>query len=382
MKFFHLSDLHFGKTLHEHNLQEDQQYVLNQVLRAMDEEKPEAVFIAGDVYNTGMAGGDSVQLLNRFLTDIANKCIKIFMISGNHDSAEHLSFGADLFSAVGCYLSKPFTEKGEVIQVTYMDDYGPVHIYLLPYLSKSRITHVYCPKEPVPANMDEAMQLVIRHLHLNTEERNILVAHQFVTGAERGGSESQTTTVGGLDGINPATFKDFDYVALGHIHKPQNVVKDKIRYCGTLLQYSFNEEKNKNFITVVNMDKKGQCTIKTIPVEPLHKLVTVKGSFEQFMKPYVEQPDRAPVEDYLHIILTDEDDVVDGKARLGLYYHNILQLSYEKKERELTTAGAAVLGDKTPLEHFVDFYMKQNGHGPSEYQLQLVKKFLEGGDKA
>lgn len=365
MKFFHLADLHLGKTLHSQNLREDQAFVLDQVLQAAKEENPNAVLIAGDVYNTSQTSGESMELLDNFLTELINMGIAIYMVSGNHDSAEHLSFGADMFKNAGFYLSKPF--HGEVVSFSCQDKFGKLNFYLLPYITRSQVKRAY-PDEQEPKTMDEAMKLVIKHMDVKKSSRNILVAHQFVTGAQKG--DSETISWGGLDGINPDTFSKFDYVALGHIHKAQKIT-DKIRYSGTLLQYSFNEEGNSNSITVVDMDGEGSCKVKQIPIRPLHQLLTWKGEFAEIMK-------RPTTLDYLRIQLTDKTEIVDGYYKLKAQFPNLLLFTYRGETMEANEEDRALPKAKTPLEHFVDFYKQQNGHEPSATQLKLVEDFLAG----
>lgn len=364
MKFFHLADLHLGKSLHGQNLFEDQKFVLEQVLQEAKNERPDAVLIAGDVYNTSQTSGESMALLDWFLTSLINEGITIYAVSGNHDSAEHLSFGADMLKSAGYYLSKPF--KGEVLSFSRLDRFGKVNFYLLPYITKSQIKRAY-PNEPEPKTMDEAMQIVIKNMDVKKTSRNILIAHQFVTGAEKG--DSETISLGGLDGIKPSTLAKFNYVALGHIHKPQKV-GDNGRYAGTLLQYSFNEEGNKNSLLVVEMNGEGECKIKQIPIKPLHELHTWKGIFNEIIN-------RPPTLDYLRIELTDKLEIVDAFYKLKSRFPNLLVFTYhgetieaaEEKENNL-------YADKTPLEHFLDFYKQQNCHEPTQNQQDIVKKYL------
>lgn len=369
MKFFHLADLHLGKNLHAQNLAEDQRFVLQQVLDAAELERPDAVLLAGDIYNTSQPSGDSMSTLDWFLSELIRKEIVVYAVSGNHDSAEHLSFGADMFKNAGYYLSKPF--KGEVVVFSRQDRYGKVNFYLLPYVTKSQVKRAY-PDEPEPKTMDEVMRLVVKHMNVKKSSRNILVAHQFVTGAVKG--DSETISLGGLDGINPETLAKFNYVALGHIHRAQKVA-DNARYAGTLLQYSFNEEGNKSAVVVVDMDGDGNCKIKQIPIKPLHELHTWKGSFEEIMA----KPETL---DYLRITLTDKTEIVDAFYKLRAKFKNLLVFTYKGETMEAEGIGDnAVYDAKTPLEHFLDFYQQQNGHAPSEAQCQIVKKFLTEAEK-
>lgn len=369
MKFFHLADLHLGKNLHAQNLADDQKFVLQQVLDAAELERPDAILLAGDIYNTGQPSGDSMAILDWFLTELIRKEIVVYAVSGNHDSAEHLSFGADMFKNAGYYLSKPF--KGEVVTFSRQDKYGKVNFYLLPYVTKSQVKRAF-PDEPEPKTMDEAMRLVVKHMNVKKSSRNVLVAHQFVTGAVK--ADSETISLGGLDGINPETLAKFNYVALGHIHRAQRVA-DNARYAGTLLPYSFNEEGNKNSILVVDMDGDGNCKIKQIEIKPLHELYTWKGSFDEMMA----KPDTS---DYLRIELTDKIEIVDAFYKLKVKFKNLLVFTYKGETMEVEGEADNENNDsKSLLEHFLDFYQQQNGHAPSEVQCKIIEKFLMEAEK-
>lgn len=366
MKFFHLADLHLGKNLHAQNLFKDQKHVLEQILEAARTEGPDAVLIAGDIYNTGLPSGESMFLLNWFLTTLITELnISVYAVSGNHDSAEHISFGADMLKNAGYYISKPF--RGEIVSYSRQDQYGKLNFYLLPYVTKAQVKRAY-PDDPEPKTMDDAMRLVIKHMNVKRNSRNILLCHQFVSGAVKG--DSETMAWGGLDGINPNVFEKFNYVALGHIHRSQNVA-DNIRYCGTLLPYSFGEQDNKNSLTVVDMDKEGNCKIKLIDIKPLHPLRTIKGSYEEI----ISMPDS---EDYLRIILTDKIEIVDAFYKLKAKFKNLLLFTYLGETKEVNPDDVVIKEVRTPMEHFLEFYEQQNGHTPDEMQIKLVKKLMEG----
>jgi len=365
MKFIHLADLHLGKNLHGKNLAEDQKHVLQQVLDVVQTQGVDAVLVAGDVYNSTQTSSESMNLLDWFLTELIKLQVDIYAVSGNHDSAEHLSFGSELFKNAGYYLSKPF--HGKVETFSRQDEYGKVNFYLLPYITKSQVKRAY-PEEQEPKTMDEAMRIVVKYMDVQDGCRNILLAHQFVTGAQKG--DSETISIGGLDGINPDTFSKFDYVALGHIHRAQKLT-DKIRYPGTLLKYSFNEEKNNNTITVVDMDGEGVCNISTFPVQPLHELYTWKGTFAEM----IEKPTTL---DYLRIVLTDKDEIVDAYYKLRARFPNLLHFTYKNETIEYKDDNDYSPEQMSPLEHFKQFYQKQNGHAPSAEQLKIVAKYLGG----
>jgi len=371
MKFIHISDLHLGKRVNEFSMLEEQKYILQQVLDTVQNEAADAVLIAGDIYDKPVPPTEAVVLFDTFLTRLSQMKKEVFIISGNHDSVERLSFGSSLFTAEGIHIAPVF--EGNMEKVSLWDDAGEVCVYLLPFIKPSTVRRFY---EEDLTDYTKTVQTVIEHTPVDTSKRNVLVAHQFVTGAGR--CDSEEVSVGGLDNVDASVFEPFDYVALGHIHNAQHCSRESVRYCGTLLKYSFSEVNHIKSITVVELKEKGKNPqIHTVPVTPLHDMREIKGSYEEltFRKNYMN----TPVNDYLHITLTDEEDIPDAISRLRSIYPNIMRLDYDnirtRNSGSLEIGEAAV--ERTPLELFEDFYEQQNHKPMSEEQKQLVGGLIE-----
>ena len=271
MKFMHLSDLHLGKRVHEYSMIEDQEYILNQIVQIAADEKVDAVFIAGDIYDKTFPPVEAVTLLDQFLWALAEKEISVWIISGNHDSAERLSFGSRLMEKNEIHIAPVY--NGELHTVTMEDEYGPIDISLLPFIKPAQVKRFF-PEEEIHTYTD-ALQTALQG-DAPRNRRRILITHQFVTGASR--CESEEPVVGGLDNVDASVFNGFDYVALGHIHSPQNVGRETLRYCGTPLKYSFSEVHQEKSVTIVTMKEKGCISLKTIPLRPLRDLKEIKGT--------------------------------------------------------------------------------------------------------
>lgn len=371
MKLIHLSDLHIGKKLNEFSLLEDQKYILTQILELIRQEKPDGVIIAGDVYDKAIPSVEAVQLLDSFLTELAETDQPVFIISGNHDSAERLTFGSKLFSRSNIHVAGIY--DGTVPHFTLTDTYGKVNIHLLPFIKPSAVRRIF--EEATVSNFNEALQTVLEHMQVNTVERNVLVAHQFVTGALR--SDSEEIFVGGLDNVDATLFKDFDYTALGHIHSPQNIGSEKIRYCGTPLKYSFSEAAQEKSLTVVELKEKGELNIRCLSLKPLHDLKKLKGTYMQLASlDFYKNLNRS---DYYHITLTDEDDVLDAVKKLRTIYPNLMQLEYDNHRTR--SAGEIIVTEKTvqksELELFQEFFELQNNTPMNNNQQELVKELLD-----
>lgn len=366
MKLFHLSDLHIGKRLNEFSLLEDQRFIFEKIFTLIEREKPDAILLAGDIYDKSVPSAEAVQLLDWFLKKLTQTGVPAFLIAGNHDSAERLAFG-ELFFSLGNVHVSPLYE-GSVKKVVLKDAYGEVCIHLLPFIKPAMVRHVF-PEETIES-YEDAVRIVLSHMEVDCTKRNVLVAHQFVTGAMR--CESEDVNVGGLDQINASCFDMFDYVALGHIHSPQSIGRDTVRYCGTPIKYSFSEAGQDKSVTVVEMYEKGQTELRFLPLEPLRNLRVIKGS-------YMEVTNRSSYDersrmDYVHVTLTDEEEVLDGIQKLRTIYPNIMSLSYDNrrtKEARIVQFGEKA-EDKSTLEWFEDFFFWQNNQTLSEEQ----KKFL------
>ena len=372
MKLFHLSDLHIGKRVNEFSMIEDQKYILKRILDLAEEEKPDGIILAGDVYDKQIPSAEAVQVFDEFITRLAGRAIPVFIISGNHDSAERLAFGGRLLNSRGIYLSPVY--DGSVTKIPLKDQYGTVWIHLLPFIRPSTVRHVFENEADLVTDVQTAAETVIRHMEIDLKDRNILVAHQFVTGASR--CESEDVQVGGLDNIDAAVFTPFDYTALGHIHSPQNVGTDRVRYCGTPLKYSFSEVDQEKSITVVELEKKGTVRTSLLPLKPLRDMRKLRGT-------YLELTDRSFYrdmnrEDYIQVTLTDEDDVPDGLQKLRVIYPNIMQLLYDNQRTKTTQEvdAAQAVEKKTEMELFYEFYELQNNQPMTKQQKDFAEQLI------
>ena len=371
MKLIHLSDLHLGKRVNEFSMLEDQRDILTKILDIIEQENPDAVILAGDLYDKPVPPAEAVQLFDDFLYSLARKELQIFVISGNHDSPERIAFGSRLLNRSGVHLSPVY--HGDVEPVVLEDAYGPVCIYMLPFIKPTHVRR-YFPDEGIETYTD-AVRTAIRKMGVDRSVRNVLVTHQFVTGAER--SESEETSVGGSDNVDAQVFDDFDYVALGHIHGPQNIDSERIRYCGTPLKYSFSEAEHVKSVTVAELEEKGTLHVRTVPLVPKHDMRVLHGSYMELTarQNYIG----TAVDDYLHIILTDEEEIPEAMNRLRVIYPNVMKLSYDnRRTRSLNTVGGAEeVERKSPLELFEELYEKQNGAPLSEEQTAYVTALME-----
>ena len=371
MKLLHLSDLHLGKRVNEFSMLEDQEYILEEILRVLDGEQPDAVLIAGDVYDKPVPPAEAVQLFDKFLTKLAAKNTQTFLISGNHDSSERLAFGARLMEGSGIHISPVY--GGEVKPVELADEFGPVRVYLLPFVKPASVKR-FSPEREI-GSYTEAVAAAVDAMDLDPAVRNVLVTHQFVTGASR--SESEEISVAGSDNVDVSVFDGFDYVALGHVHGPQNIGSERVRYCGTPLKYSFSEVKHAKSVTIAELGKKGELTVRTVPLIPKRDLAEIRGTYmELTAKAFYEGKNR---EDYYHITLTDEEDIRDAVGRLRVIYPNLMKLDYDNLRTRLggRVEVARQVEKKTPLELFAEFYRKQNNQDMSSEQASLVEGLIE-----
>ena len=371
MKLIHLSDLHIGKRVNEFSMLEDQKYILKVILNIIDDEKPDGILIAGDVYDKSVPSAEAVQLLDDFLCRLAERKLPTFIISGNHDSAERLSFGSRLMNISGIHLSPVY--NGKVEPLTLTDEYGRVNIYMLPFIKPVNVRRFF-PDSEIESYTD-AIRVAVDSMNVDRNERNIIITHQFVTGASR--SESEEISVGGSDNVDAAAFDAFDYVALGHIHGPQKIGREAVRYCGTPLKYSFSEANHKKSVTIVEMGEKGRTEIRTAALVPLRDLREIKGRYEEIV--LKESYEGTSTDDYMHITLTDEEDIPDVMNRLRVIYPNIMKLDYDnKRTRSNQSVGMAEdIENKTPLELFSEFYQVRNGQPMSKEQTAFMQSLIE-----
>jgi exonuclease SbcD len=371
MKLIHLSDLHIGKRVNEISMIEDQEYILLQILQIIDAEKADAVLIAGDVYDKSVPSAEAVTLFDDFLCRLAKRKLPVLIISGNHDSPERLSFGNRLLENSGIFISPVY--NGTVESVTLSDEHGEVHFWLLPFVKPAHVKRFY-PDEGIESYTD-AVRVAVEKMGIDKAKRNVLLTHQFVTGAST--CESEEISVGGSDNVDASVFADFDYVALGHIHGPQNIGNHRIRYCGTPLKYSFSEEAHHKSVTVVNLSAKGELELQLRPLTPRHDLRSIRGTFADLTDKSFYSG--TATDDYLHIILTDEADVPEAVGKLRVIYPNIMKLSYDNTRTRTSQAidGAADVQRKSPLQLFEELYERQNNQPMSEAQRSFAQELIE-----
>jgi exonuclease sbcCD, D subunit len=372
MKIMHLSDLHLGKRVNEFSMLEDQIYILNEIINIIDEQKPKVIILAGDIYDKPIPTAEAVEIFDNFLYKLSKRNIYVFIISGNHDSAERIAFGSRLFDKSGIYLSPVY--NGKISPICIDDKYGKVNFYMLPFIKPVHVRRFF-PDAEVYTYTD-GLSTVISDMHIDTAQKNILITHQFVTGSSR--TESEDVSVGGSDNVDADIFKDFDYVALGHIHRSQSCSSEYIRYCGTPLKYSFSESKDIKSITMLDIKEKGNIKLDFIPLTPLRDMVEIKGSYNELMlKSFYENT--SLTDDYVHITLTDEEDIPDVITKLRVVYKNIMKLDYDnqrtKKSSEINLIND--MDSKSPLELFDTFYELQNGKHLSDTQRVFLKNIIE-----
>ena len=374
MKLIHLSDLHLGKRVNEFSMIEDQKYILDEILRIIDKEEPDGILLAGDLYDRPVPSAEAVQLFDSFLTRLAKRKLPVYAIGGNHDSAERIAFGAHIMSSSGICMSPVY--DGKTAKYCLMDSYGEVWIHLLPFLRPSTVRHALPERAEEIQSTADGVRVALEQTQIDPGERNILLAHQFVTGALR--CEAEDLQVGDVDQIPVELFDAFDYVALGHIHSPQKVGRETVRYCGSPLKYSFSEAGQEKSITIVELKEKGTVELRTIPLKPLHDLRKIRGTYlEVTAKTFYENSDRT---DYLMVTLTDEEDVPDGMAKLRTIYPNLMRLEYDNKRTRSNAEVTAAerIEEKSELELFQEFYELQNNQSMTEQQKAFVKALLRG----
>lgn len=394
MKLFHLADLHIGKQVHNVSLLPDQRYILERVLEAVERERPDAVLLCGDIYDKPQIAREAEKLYDWFLTELTACGQPVFIISGNHDSAAHVGYFSDLLKKNQLYTTAPeFTGVRE--PVTLEDEHGPVHFWLMPFLKPVDVRAAY-PEEEYPDvktdSYHNAIGSVVAQMDVDPSARNVLLAHQFVvksvgagedTGVEK--SDSEVLSIGGLDCVGADLFDDFDYVALGHLHRPQKAGRETVRYSGTPLKYSFSEANDTKSITMVELGPKGDVQIETIPLTPMRDMRRISGSFAEVTAPaFYEEQER---DDYLEITLTDDSDVPGAFSQLRTIYPNLLSLRYAGTDRTFETSNLTVkeLEEADPFDLVSGFFREQTGKELRPEQEGLLKDLmveLWGGDEA
>lgn len=375
MKLIHLSDLHLGKRMNEAPMSEEQRYMLRNILEIVKEEQARAVLIAGDIYDRVQPSADAMNMLDSFLSELADADIAVFAISGNHDMAERIAFGGRIMEKSGIYMSSVF--EGKLQKHILYDEHGPLNIYMLPFVKPLHVKAYY--EEVERGDYTGAVARVIREADegrgIDKTERNVLIAHQFVTGAERSDSEEQ---VGGLDNVDAEVFRDFDYVALGHLHRAQSVGngESRVQYCGAPLKYSFSEINDAKTVNIVDVGEKGTVRIRREAVRPLHEMREIRGRFDELMKKsFYEDTDYTDA--YLKVTLTDGDIVPDAVRRMRSVYKNILELKYDREITKPSAEKSADIERQTPIEIFEEFYGHVLGRPMTSQQRHLVEEKIE-----
>lgn len=373
MKFLHLGDLHIGKSVNDYSMAQDQKYILEQILAIAQEQKIDGVLIAGDVYDKAVPSEEAVRLFDYFICELADRQIKTFIISGNHDSDERLHFGSALFASSGIYISSKY--EGVLKRYSLEDEHGKVNIYLLPFVKASQVKHFF-PEMEIDS-YDKAVRAVLDETDIDEGERNILVAHQFVAGKsaepELGGSENAAVqNIGTVEKVGADCFDAYDYVALGHIHSPQRVGRDEVRYSGSPLKYSLSEIDNKKSVPVITLGQKGEVSIELIPLEPLREMRHLKGRLEQLLdKKNIISP-----EDYIYVTLTEEHPIPDAISIIRQYYPNTMKIDYENTHtREMGDIEMSqVMRERTFQELILDFYGMMYGCEISEEEMKVMSE--------
>jgi DNA repair protein SbcD/Mre11 len=372
MKFLHLADLHLGKRVNGFSMLEDQAHILRQILAILDGEQPDGVLIAGDVYDKSVPSVEAVELLDGFLTELRARGVPVLLISGNHDSPERLAFGGRVMDSCGIHISPVY--DGALAPVTLQDAFGPVHVWLLPFVKPAHVRRWF-PDADIESYTD-AVAEAVAHMDIDTAARNVLVTHQFVTGGTRSGSEE--LSVGGTDNVDSGVFAPFDYVALGHLHGAQHIGRETIRYAGSPLKYSFSEARQHKSVTVVTLGEKGDVQVRTVALTPLRELREIRGSYDELTaRSFYEHTTYRS--DYLHLILTDEQDVFDAMSRLRTIYPYLMTLDYDNA-RTRAAGGMSVPAEterRTPLELFEALYQRQNHRPMSEVQRAYIAQLME-----
>ena len=372
MKFMHISDLHLGKRVNEFSMLEDQKDILRKILKIADEEKPQALLIAGDVYDKSIPTVEAIQLFDDFLCELSKRKVQTFIICGNHGSAERMAFGGRLMKESGVYVAPVYAGKTQAVVLE--DEWGAINIYLLPFVKPANVKRFF--EDEQIENYTDAIRVAVEQMKLNTDERNVLVTHQFVTGAKR--SESEDISVGGTDNVDASVFDEFDYVALGHIHGPQKIGRETVRYCGTPLKYSFSEIHKDKQATILTISKNKQISLSHHLLKPLRDMREIECSLESLLKRKCEIGNE---EDYMHVILTDEEQILDAIGKVRTVYPNVMQISFKNRRHmmqyETIQMKENQIADQNPMELFEQFYKMQNHIDLDEKRAQMAISIFE-----
>ena len=375
MKILHLADLHLGKRVNEMSMIEDQKYILDQIITLIKEESVGIVLLCGDIYDKSIPTIEAIHLLDEFLDQLSKMAIKVLMISGNHDSIDRLSFGKSLFTRSNLYIASQF--ENEIEKITVKENGITVNFYMLPFVKSAYISHIF---QLQTDSYEECFRYLIEHTKIDEEETNILLSHQFVTANKKNPelSDSETSSLGGIDNIDFHIFDPFDYVALGHIHKPQAMGREMVRYAGSILKYSFSEIHMDKKATILTIDAKKEISLSFHPLKPLRDMRENECSLEELLKKQCEIGNQ---EDYMHVILTDEEQILDAIGKVRTIYPNVMQISFKNRRHMKQLESAQIkedqISDQSPAELFEQFYKMQNHIDLDEKRLQLVLSVFE-----
>lgn len=375
MKILHLADLHLGKRVNEMSMIEDQKYILDQIITLIKEESVGIVLLCGDIYDKSIPTIEAIHLLDEFLDQLSKMAIKVLMISGNHDSIDRLSFGKSLFTRSNLYIASQF--ENEIEKITVKENGITVNFYMLPFVKSAYISHIF---QLQTDSYEECFRYLIEHTKIDEEETNILLSHQFVTANKKNPelSDSETSSLGGIDNIDFHIFDPFDYVALGHIHKPQAMGREMVRYAGSILKYSFSEIHMDKKATILTIDAKKEISLSFYPLKPLRDMREIECSLEELLKKQCEIGNQ---EDYMHVILTDEEQILDAIGKVRTIYPNVMQISFKNRRYMKQLESAQIkedqISDQSPAELFEQFYKMQNHIDLDEKRLQLVLSVFE-----
>ena len=375
MKILHLADLHLGKRVNEMSMIEDQKYILDQIITLIKEESVGIVLLCGDIFDKSIPTIEAIHLLDEFLDQLSKMAIKVLMISGNHDSIDRLSFGKSLFTRSNLYIASQF--ENEIEKITVKENGITVNFYMLPFVKSAYISHIF---QLQTDSYEECFRYLIEHTKIDEEETNILLSHQFVTANKKNPelSDSETSSLGGIDNIDFHIFDPFDYVALGHIHKPQAMGREMVRYAGSILKYSFSEIHMDKKATILTIDAKKEISLSFHPLKPLRDMREIECSLEELLKKQCEIGNQ---EDYMHVILTDEEQILDAIGKVRTIYPNVMQISFKNRRHMKQLESAQIkedqISDQSPAELFEQFYKMQNHIDLDEKRLQLVLSVFE-----
>ncbi|REJ09668.1 exonuclease SbcCD subunit D [Halobacillus trueperi] len=375
MKILHTADWHLGKIVNYVHMTEDQRYILQQFVEIVEREKPDVIIIAGDLYDRSIPPKQAVELLNETLTTLINDFqVPVLAISGNHDSPDRLNFGSQMFRKQGLFLDTMLQKERE--PVTLYDQDGPVHFHLIPYVEPAEVAYVF--EDEAIKTHQQAAEVLIRDIEqrFNMDDRHVWIGHSFLAGGMESESEERLSMIGGSPYVDARLFNAFSYVALGHLHQPQRVTEDYIRYSGSILKYSFSEVNHAKSVTLIDMDREGSCELEKIPLTPLRDFEVIEGYFEDLL---IGEATGNP-ENYLHVRLLDDGQLVDPMGKLRKVYPNILHLERRRSKTNLQMEELQEVKKRQKLSHadlFASFYEDIKGESIPLERKELIEQAID-----